>query len=1017
MALLLTLLLARIASAAVDLQVTGTTLQTNPTAPGGPTRIDFGIRNLGTTTAVAPSAELRIGANLAAGFAAATPIVTLSLANLAGGASRELTSVFNAPAVPGTYYVWVRVLSTETQTNTTNDTLVSAALTVAATIDLRIFNVSLRTPAAPPGAAVIIGWHTSNRGTIPAPATTTRLFLTNSNLPNGVGTTIATIPTQVLDPNESIETLYRFNAPTTPGTYYVWVESRASGTLDDVDATNNRDVSQALTVVNGTIDVQPTTPSLSATTVAPGTSFSATWTIRNNGTVAAGSSETLISLTTSNAPNGFGVSPIVIGDPSTGTIAPGGAVTQNRTITAPANLGTYYLWIIASGGTVKISESNLTNNHAVSTALTVAPPGTVDVQPSNIALSSTSVAPGASVTATWLVRNNANAPALGSNSQLRLTTSNAANGFGSAANNVGAPLNTGSIAAGASITQARTFSAPATPGIYYLWVVADVGGTLTQSSTANDTAVSVPLIVTQPGFVDLQPQTIALSSTNVAPGASITATWQIRNNGNISAPSSDSQLRLTSSNTSPGNTSNNAASPQPTGAIGAGVAVSQTAAVTAPAAAGTYYLWVLADSGGAVTQSTTGNDTLVSLPFVVTAPTLLPNLAPGNVTLASNSISAGDPITLTWTLANTGNGAAPATSTGVTLNQSPIDPRATPAVALNSVALPALTAGASLTQTAAAVLPASTPPGTYYFWIKADEPTGATALIQSDANDDYARSAPLQIKLPRAANRLANIATRGMVGSDTGTMIAGFVITGSIPKPVLIRAVGPGLSAFNIPGIVGNTRLQLFRGTTMLLENDDWGTNASALALTQAANAVGAFALLPNSLDAALLVTLDPGNYSAQVNGVGGASGVALVEVYDASDATQPARLANISTRAQVGVGGGALIAGLVIAGDQPKSVLVRAVGPSLAQFGLDGVLADPRLELYRGDTLITENDNWGGSTALGNAFSQIGAFALPAASRDAALLLTLQPGAYTAQVSGVSGATGVALVEIYELP
>ena len=128
-------------------------------------------------------------------------------------------------------------------------------------------------------------------------------------------------------------------------------------------------------------------------------------------------------------------------------------------------------------------------------------------------------------------------------------------------------------------------------------------------------------------------------------------------------------------------------------------------------------------------------------------------------------------------------------------------------------------------------------------------------------------------------------------------------------------------------------------------------------------------------------------------------------------------RFINVSTRTQVGSGANILIQGFVIAGNASKQVLVRAVGPTLSIFGVDGTLASPSLAVYQGTTLLAQNTVWGGTTALSNAFTATGAFQLPATSRDSALLLTLPPGSYTAQISGVGGATGVALVEVYELP
>ena len=181
---------------------------------------------------------------------------------------------------------------------------------------------------------------------------------------------------------------------------------------------------------------------------------------------------------------------------------------------------------------------------------------------------------------------------------------------------------------------------------------------------------------------------------------------------------------------------------------------------------------------------------------------------------------------------------------------------------------------------------------------------------------------------------------------------------------------------------------------------------------------VGAFALGKSAKDAAILTTLPGGAYTAQITGAGGTTGVALAEVYDTQPRQIVSRLLNASARAQVGTGGNILIAGFTLTGNLPTKVLVRGIGPALAGFGVTGVLTNPKLEVYRGSTKIYENDDWGGTVALSDAFRQAGAFALTTAtSRDAALLLSLPAGSYTAQISGVGATTGVALVEIYEVP
>jgi hypothetical protein len=154
---------------------------------------------------------------------------------------------------------------------------------------------------------------------------------------------------------------------------------------------------------------------------------------------------------------------------------------------------------------------------------------------------------------------------------------------------------------------------------------------------------------------------------------------------------------------------------------------------------------------------------------------------------------------------------------------------------------------------------------------------------------------------------------------------------------------------------------------------------------------------------------------------VGGTTGEALAEIYDATRAenysASTPRLINVSARTQVGDNGGALVAGFVVAGSTGRTVLIRAIGPTLRSFGVTDAVVDPKLELYSGPTLLDTNDNWGGSASLVNAFAQVGSFALEPGSKDSSLLVTLEPGNYTAQISGVAGASGIVLIEIYEVP
>jgi hypothetical protein len=277
-----------------------------------------------------------------------------------------------------------------------------------------------------------------------------------------------------------------------------------------------------------------------------------------------------------------------------------------------------------------------------------------------------------------------------------------------------------------------------------------------------------------------------------------------------------------------------------------------------------------------------------------------------------------------------------------------------------------------------------------------------------------------------ADTTLANISTRGIVGGGNGVLIAGIVVGGTTPKNVFVRAAGPALAGFGVAGALTDPTLSIVdQSGATIAQNDNWESDGRAAANAAAATRLGAFQFRAGSRDAALLVTLPPGSYTAVVSGVGAATGVALVEVYDADPdpaVARSRRLVNIATRGLVSGGDNDLIAGLVVTGPGPRTYLIRAVGPTLANapFNLTGVLNDPFLQLYQGETLLRENDDWdttrAAQPALRDAATKVGAFPLQV-RRDSAMIVTLDPGNYTAKVSGFEGATGVALVEIYEIP
>ena len=243
---------------------------------------------------------------------------------------------------------------------------------------------------------------------------------------------------------------------------------------------------------------------------------------------------------------------------------------------------------------------------------------------------------------------------------------------------------------------------------------------------------------------------------------------------------------------------------------------------------------------------------------------------------------------------------------------------------------------------------------------------------------------------------------------------------------MLIRGIGPSLTQYGVSGALNYPVLTLFdsSGTQIGIDNLSWSVSSNFAQIVSAETTTGAFPLNYETTDSALLVNLAPGNYTAEVSatsafsGADNTPGVGLAEVYEVSSAG--AHLVNISTRAYVGTGSNVEIAGIVVTGGSPAYVLVRAVGPALTQFGVSGVLAKPSLSVTdsSGNTVAT-NTGWStGSNAasVASATATVGAFALPSGSADCALLLTLQPGSYTAVVSGVGGTTGVALVEAYQI-
>jgi hypothetical protein len=265
---------------------------------------------------------------------------------------------------------------------------------------------------------------------------------------------------------------------------------------------------------------------------------------------------------------------------------------------------------------------------------------------------------------------------------------------------------------------------------------------------------------------------------------------------------------------------------------------------------------------------------------------------------------------------------------------------------------------------------------------------------------------PAPSPTPPTTSRLVNISTRMQVGTGDDVLIGGFIIQGDQLKKVILRAIGPSLSDSGVTGALQDPQMELHDSTGALLDaNDNWQESLDSGEIIDSG-------LAPSDpREAAILMRLAPGSYTAIISGVNDTTGIGLVESYTLD--TSASHAANISTRGRVGAGDDVLIGGFIVGGRTTKRIMIRALGPSLGGSGL-AVLADPVVELHGSDgQLIAMNDDW----ASGSQQSEIIATGLqPNNSKEAALIANISSGNYTAIVQGVDGGGGVGLVEIYDL-
>lgn len=288
-------------------------------------------------------------------------------------------------------------------------------------------------------------------------------------------------------------------------------------------------------------------------------------------------------------------------------------------------------------------------------------------------------------------------------------------------------------------------------------------------------------------------------------------------------------------------------------------------------------------------------------------------------------------------------------------------------------------------------------------------PNGTPTPTQTPALTPTPTPALTPTPTPLPAQAL-NISTRMRVDTGNNVLIGGFIITGTAPKIVAIRGVGPSLGVLGVPDALSDPALELHNGTgALLMQNDNWQDDA-----TQAAQLTALGLGLQNPNESGIVASLQPNAYSAILAGKNGGTGVGLVEVYDTNQAAS-SQLANISTRGFVLTGGNVMIGGFILGGNNNTRVVVRGIGPSLAQVGVPIPLADPTLELHDSNgAVLVSNDNWQDDSTSAAQLTALGL--APQSPLESGIYISLPPGAFTAILAGKNGGTGVGLVEVYNV-
>jgi hypothetical protein len=688
-------------------------------------------------------------------------------------------------------------------------------------------NVALSAYSARRGDPVAVSWRIRNAGNAHCFASFTGVYITTSaSLPPASNATpLWTLTTPELPAGGSVDQTATITIPfdASFGTYYIWVVAddvdnsslNQSTRADDAARSPGLGISSAITRPN----LIPQDVALGATHARPGDAVTVVYTILNAGNVRCPNSLTALRLGTSSAtPTGTDILLV-----ATTEIPAQSSLRLTNTVTIPVNtaLGSYYVWAVVDvdpNSTVnQLSKADDAARSGVLSVVTVIP--RPNLVPRDVTISASQVRPGDQLTVAWTTTNSGSATCPASITGLHLGVSAT-----SPPSNDGLNLKvaTPEIPAGSFVRQTNTVTIPANTalGTYYLWVISDdvQNSTLNQSTRDDDTArseaFSVVNVIRRPNLV---PVSIVLDPTAARPGDPVTVVWSITNKGNANCPPSVTGFHLGSSSTV---RPNNAALIQvETPQINTNSFIRMTNLVTIPAntSVGTYYLWVVADDvvNSTLDQSSRADDALPSSALSVVSTLPRPNLVPQNITLSHTFASAGQQLSVAWTVTNTGNGNCPASTTGLHLGTSPTVPPASDPLDL-AIATPAINAGGFVRQTNSITLPANTSGGTYYVWVVVDDVPEST-LNQSSRADDAARSAALVV------------ATVTLVSPAQGTVVPApptfeWTVSGAIsPRVYLANKAAP---------VLGTDPVVIFNnsgGTTFTPTLTEWRTAINAL--------------------------------------------------------------------------------------------------------------------------------------------------------------------------------------------